>query len=295
MKKLLSAAAAFAAAAGMALCVSAAEPTIQQYNAVNALIGGTATFIANRLSIAVDNQTINKVETPTVKYYADDNYETAAEIAYDLGPVKQGDSVTVDMKFNLSDPGSMQQLLFVLPEEQYKDLKKKNSIDYYNAFLTLYSEYKKAEGPEYNDTSENFEVKTWENDKITIDNIESDGYLVSCVVGKATTKKLTSFVAWFDVTVTPTQEEEQSLTLTPVGDILKDDNGYGKVFTFEANLGDKQLSDMVLKYGDTQATLFSETESPSIDGNAKFGIIVKSDDRKKIASFDGSDVTLSFN
>ena len=122
-----------------------------------------------------------------------------------------------------------------------------------------------------------------------------DVYKRQCVVGAATTTKLTSHVAWFYVTVTPTQEEEQSLTLTSVGNILEDDNGYGKVFTFEANLGDKQLSDMVLKYDDTPATLLEGTAAPSIDGNAKFGIIVKSVSREKIESFDGSDVTLSFN
>lgn len=290
MKKLLSAAAAFAAAASMALCVSAAEPTIQQYNAVDALIGGIATFAENGLSIAKANQTIDKVATPTVKYYAAPNYGTAAEIAYDLGPVKQGDSVKVDMTFKLSDPGRMQQLLFVLPEEQYNDLKVKKSTDYYDNFLKTYADYKETEGNLYNE-----KLRDWSVDSATINNIDYEGHLIACVVGAATTTKLTSHVAWFDVTVTPTQEEEQSLTLTSVGNILEDDNGYGKVFTFEANLGDKQLSDMVLKYDDTPATLLEGTAAPSIDGNAKFGIIVKSVSREKIESFDGSDVTLSFN
>ncbi len=291
MKKLLSAAAVFAAAAGMALCVSAAEPTMQQYNAVDALIGGTATFTANNLSIAEENQTINSVTTPTVKYYAAANYGTAAEIAYDLGTVSQGDSVTVDMNFKLSDSGRMQQLLFVLPEEQYNDLKDKNSTDYYDNFLETYADYKETEGKLYNE-----KLNVWSVDSATIDNIDYEGHLIACVVGAATTGKLTSHVAWFDVTVTPMQEEGQTLTLISVGDEILEANGsYGKVFTFEAALGDKQISDMVLKYGDTQATLFSENESPSVDGNAKFGIIVKSDSREKIESFDGSNVTLSFN
>lgn len=298
MKKILSAAVAFAAAVGMTVCAFAAEPDdiAKRYNAVKSLIGDVGTFISGKLSIAEDNKLkIDNESVTTIKYYAKENTEQAAEIAYDLGKVEAGNSVTVDMKFKMSDPGTMQQYLFVLPDDEYNKLRSKESKEYYNSFLETYLEYKMAKGTLY-DEQYGEQLRNWSDDILTIENLETDGHLISCVVGKATTKKLTSHVAWFDVTVTSSaaESEPEKVTLTPVGDTVQVDNGYGKAFTFEADLTEKQISNIVLTYGDKTAKLISDDASAAIESNAKIGIIVTAETEEEVNAFDSENVTISF-
>lgn len=103
-----------------------------------------------------------------------------------------------------------------------------------------------------------------------------------------------------DLTWTVSQKsdipESETVSLTPVddGNIIEGSDGYGRVFTFEADLSGKLLSDVELKYGEYTATVLEGNDSPTIDGNAKFGIIVKSADKENIESFDVGNVTILF-
>ena len=96
------------------------------------------------------------------------------------------------------------------------------------------------------------------------------------------------------VTEKTAESEPEKVTLTPVGDTVQVDNGYGKAFTFEADLTGKQISNIVLTYGDKTAKLISDDASAAIDSNAKIGIIVTADTKEKVNAFDSGNVTISF-
>lgn len=94
------------------------------------------------------------------------------------------------------------------------------------------------------------------------------------------------------VTEKTAESKPVKVTLTPVGDTVRVDNGFGKAFTFEVNLTEKQISDIVLKYGDQEASVVEK--APVVEGAAKIGIIVTADTEGNVDAFDSGKVTISF-
>ena len=192
MRKFISAAIAFAmtatAMAGMTVA-RAADTVTTTYVAGEANITTFGTYVNKQLSVIADDLTISGENISAAKYYAAITCETAAEIAYDLGTVKAGDAVSSTMTYKLSDAGEMKQYLYIIPE----DVELSTS---YTGFTSTYAEYKVGEGNLYNAKN-----NTWTPETLTA-TAAIDGKVVACVVGKATTGKLTSHVLKFDVTVT---------------------------------------------------------------------------------------------